>query len=70
MAITIHPQYCTLPAMMAGERLKFLEVEADTLEEAEQAWKSAARKGWLNFMGGIATDTETGKPSLVLFKRQ
>lgn len=63
--ITMHGQYCPLPAFMHGMKCKMMVIDADTSAEAEQAEVTAKTKGWLNYMGGIATDEETGKPGLV-----
>ena len=68
--LTVHPQFCPLPRYFARVRCKIMVIDADTVEEAENANACASAKGWINYMGGIATDAATGKPGLVMFKAQ
>lgn len=53
---------------VGDEDIRFLIIDCDTIKEAEYAEKEALRKGWLNYMGGIATNEKTNLPSLVMYK--
>jgi len=58
------------PRSCMGVKCKMMVIDADTIAEATQAEANAKTLGWLNYMGGVATDEGTGKPGLVLFMAQ